>query len=170
MRVGWDGTGEGQDGGASGSGRVWVGKAISASWVCVVVQKILRGGGCWGVRQEAVHPICFGTYNIRNSQNGGIESTLRGMFQANVDLVVRQNTKVTQGINGQELSGYRVVASETTSAHSGGIFMLFRAAEDFSVEAPCLYGANIVSFQLASGGHWWYIVGCYLAPDDTSTI
>ena len=30
--------------------------------------------------------------------------------------------------------------------------------------------SNVVSFQLESGDRWWYIVGCYLAPDDASTI
>ena len=28
----------------------------------------------------------------------------------------------------------------------------------------------MTSFQLASGGRWWFIVRCYLAPNDASTI
>ena len=32
------------------------------------------------------------------------------------------------------------------------------------------YGPNGIGFQLATGARQWYIVGCYLAPDDTSTI
>ena len=31
-------------------------------------------------------PIRFGTYNIRNGRNGGLESELWGMAQANMDL------------------------------------------------------------------------------------
>ena len=31
-------------------------------------------------------PIRFGTYNIRNGRRGGLESALRGMSQANMDL------------------------------------------------------------------------------------
>ena len=27
-----------------------------------------------------------------------------------------------------------------------------------------------MSFELAMGARRWYIIGCYLAPDDTSTI
>ena len=27
-----------------------------------------------------------------------------------------------------------------------------------------------MSFELATGERQWYIIGCYLAPDDTSTI
>ena len=32
------------------------------------------------------------------------------------------------------------------------------------------YGLNVIVFQLVTGARRWYIVGCYLAPDDTLTI
>ena len=32
------------------------------------------------------------------------------------------------------------------------------------------FGPNSVVFQLATGERRWYIVGCYLAPDNTSKI
>ena len=38
------------------------------------------------------------------------------------------------------------------------------------MEAIHIYGANTVSFQLESSGQWWDIVGCYLAPDNASTL
>ena len=38
------------------------------------------------------------------------------------------------------------------------------------MEAVRQFGPNVVGFQLATGARWWYIIGCYLAPDDTSTI
>ena len=43
--------------------------------------------------------IKFGTYNIRNGRNRGLESALRGMAQANIDLGVFQETKCTDGAN-----------------------------------------------------------------------
>ena len=107
-----------------------------------------------------IRPIRFGTYNIRNGQNGGLESALRGMSQANMDLGVFQETKVTKGIYKQESSGYRVVASEAPSTYRCGVAVFYPAAEHFSVEALRFYGANVVNFQLASGGRWWFIVGC----------
>ena len=55
-------------------------------------------GGGWGARQETVRMIRFGMYNIRNGQNGGIESALQGMLQENVDLGVFQETDVTKVI------------------------------------------------------------------------
>ena len=48
--------------------------------------------------------------------------------------------------------------------------MFHRPAPHFSVEAIQQFGPNVVGFHLATGARRWYIVGCYLASDDTSTI
>ena len=40
----------------------------------------------------------FGTYNICNGRNGGLELALRGVFQANMDLGIFQETKLTVGV------------------------------------------------------------------------
>ena len=32
------------------------------------------------------------------------------------------------------------------------------------------FGPNVIGFQLATGARRWYIVGCCLAPDNTSTM
>ena len=41
---------------------------------------------------------------------------------------------------------------------------------DFAMEAVQEFGPNVIGFQLATGARRWYIVGCYLTPDDTSTM
>ena len=38
------------------------------------------------------------------------------------------------------------------------------------MEAVHKFGPNVVGFQMATGKQQWYIVRCYLAPDNTSTI
>ena len=38
------------------------------------------------------------------------------------------------------------------------------------MEAVREYGLNAMSFEVATGARRWYIIGCYLAPNDTSTI
>ena len=38
------------------------------------------------------------------------------------------------------------------------------------MEAVQKFEPNIVGFQLETGERWWYIVGCYLASDNTSMI
>ena len=45
-----------------------------------------------------------------------------------------------------------------------------RTAPHFAVEAVQKFGPNVVGFQLATGVQRCYIVGCYLAPDNTLTI
>ena len=60
-------------------------------------------------------PIRFGTYNIRNGSNGGLESTLRGMSQANMNLGIFQKTKCADGIYTRESARYHVVATDAPS-------------------------------------------------------
>ena len=38
------------------------------------------------------------------------------------------------------------------------------------VEAVEKFGPNVIGFQLATGARRWYIVGVYLAPEDTTTM
>ena len=115
-------------------------------------------------------PIRFGTYTIRNGHNGGLGSALRGVSQANMDLGIFQETKLTDGIYTRRLAGYSVVATDAPSQHRGGVAIFHRPAPHFAVEAVQQFGLNVIGFQLATGVRRWYIVGCYLAPDDTSTI
>ena len=62
-------------------------------------------------------PNKFGTYNIRNGRNGGLEAALRGRDQANMDLGVMQETKITDSVYTRVSAGYRVVATDAPSRH-----------------------------------------------------
>ena len=95
---------------------------------------------------------------------------LRGMSQANIDLGVFQETKCTDGIYTRESAGYRVVATDAPSRHRGRVALFYRPSPLFAVEAVRDYGPNVLSFEVATGGRRWYIIGCYLAPDDARTI
>ena len=99
-----------------------------------------KGDRWWGARmrtrgstKEEV-PIKFGTYNIRNRRNGGLESALRGMAQDNIDLGVFQETKCTEGIYTRESAGYHVVATDAPSRHRGGVGLFYRPSSLFAVE------------------------------------
>ena len=99
-----------------------------------------------------------------------MESALQGMAQANIDLGVFQEMKCTDGIYTRESAGYRVVATDTPSRHRGGVALFYRPSPLFAVEAVREYGPNVLSFEVATGGQQWYIIGCYLTPDDARTI
>ena len=60
-------------------------------------------------------PIRFGTYNIRNGRKGGLEMALREMSQANMDLGILQETKLTDGIYTRGSAGYSVIATDAPS-------------------------------------------------------
>ena len=66
-------------------------------------------------------PIRFGNYNIRIGRKGGLEMALRGMSQANMDLGILQETKLTDGIYTRGSAGYSVIATDAPSRHRGGI-------------------------------------------------
>ena len=83
-------------------------------------------------------PIRFGTYNIRNGGNwcnGGLESALLGMSQANMDLGIFQETKVTDGVYTRGSDGYIVVVTYAPSRHRSGVAVFHWPAPHFAVEA-----------------------------------
>ena len=92
------------------------------------------------------------------------------MAQANMDLGIFQETKCTEVIYTCESDGYSVVAMESQSRHRGGVAVFYLPSPIFTVGAVRQFGPNVVSFQLATGARRWYVSGCYLALDDTSTI
>ena len=75
---------------------------------------------------EGADSIRFGTYNIRNRQNGGLDAALRGMSQANMDLGILQETKLTDGIYTYGATGYSVIATDALSRHRGGVALFYR--------------------------------------------
>ena len=115
----------------------------------------LKSTGC-STKEEV--PIRFGTYNIRNRRNGGLESALQGMFQANMNLGIFQETKCTDVIYTRESAGYRVVATDAPSQNRGGVALFYRPSPLFAVEAVREYGSNVMSFEVATGARRWYII------------
>ena len=95
---------------------------------------------------------------------------MRGMSQANMDLDIYQEIKVTDGIFTRGSAGYSVLATDVPSRHRGGVAVFHRTAPHFAVEDVQQFGPTVVGFQLATRAWRWYIVGCYLAPNDTSAI
>ena len=56
--------------------------------LCVSTPGLWGGGGGWADQKYDI--VRFGTYNIRNGCNGGLESEFRGMAQANDELFLLQ--------------------------------------------------------------------------------
>ena len=92
------------------------------------------------------------------------------MSQANLDLVVLQDTNFIYGVYTHELASYSVVYMGAPIRHCSGVAVFRRVLPRFSVMALQQFGTNVVRFQLMTRERQWYIVGCYLSPDDTLTI
>ena len=119
-----------------------------------------------GIRRGTEKMIRFGTFNIGNGKNGGLELELCGMAQVRVDCGVLQETKLTKGVYTRESSGFQVMATEEPSAHCGGVEIFHCEAEHFDIEYLLLHGTNVILFQLVTGWRRWHVVGCYIAPRD----
>ena len=87
-----------------------------------------------------------------------------------MDLGILQETKLINGLYTRGSAGYSVIATDAPSRHRGGVAIFYRPAPHFAVKAVRKFGPNVIGFQLATGARRWYIVGCYLTPDNTSTI
>ena len=87
-----------------------------------------------------------------------------------MDLGILQETKLTNGVYTRGSAGYSVIATDAPSRHRGGIAIFYRSVPHFVVEAVEKFGPNIIGFQIATGARRWYIVGVYLAPDNTTTM
>ena len=87
-----------------------------------------------------------------------------------MELGIFQEMKCTDGIYTRESAGYHVVATDAPSRHRGGVALFYRPSPLFEVEAVWEYRPNVLSSKVATGAQRWYIIGCYLAPDDADTI
>ena len=115
-------------------------------------------------------PIRFGTYNIRNGRKGGLELALRGMSQANMDLGILQETKITNGVYTRGLASYKVIATDAPSRQRGSVTLFYRLTPRFVVEAVERCGPNVMVWQVVTGAKQWYIVGAYIALEDEGTM
>jgi hypothetical protein len=114
--------------------------------------------------------IAVATYNIRNGRNGGLESALRAMEAMEVDIGVFLESKVTGRIYTRCSSRYSIVASNAPSAHQGGIALFWRPNKSYEVEDWQIRGPNVLSFTIVMVSQHFFAVGCYIPPNDLSTL
>jgi hypothetical protein len=87
-----------------------------------------------------------------------------------VNFGVLLEMKLTEGVYTHWSSGYHVRATHEPSAWQGGISLFWRASDLYEVEEVELHGPNMLSFQLMSDAMRYCIVGCYIPPNDLTTL
>jgi hypothetical protein len=86
------------------------------------------------------------------------------------DLEILMETKVTDGIRTQNLSGYSVVALNAPSAHQGGIALFWRPNKSYVVKDWRIGGPNMLTLVLVTGSYQFFAVGCYIPPNNLSML
>ena len=99
-----------------------------------------------------------------------MESALRGMSQANMDLGILQETKIINGVYTRGSASYKVIATDAPSRHRGGVALFYRLTPRFVVEVVERCGPNLMVWQVVTEEKRWYIVGAYIAPADKGTM
>ena len=80
--------------------------------------------------------------------------------QGNIDLGVLQETKVTDGVHTHASADYRVLTTDAPTRHIREVVVFYQDdAYHFQVKAMQHHRPNVMSFQVASGGRCWFIVG-----------
>ena len=87
-----------------------------------------------------------------------------------MNLSIFQETKLTNGVYTWGSARYIVVAMDALSMHHVRVAVFYWPSPCFTVEAVQQFRPNVLGFQLDMGNCQWYIVGCYLVPNNTSTI
>jgi hypothetical protein len=119
---------------------------------------------------DDIASIRIGTYNIRNGRAGNLEGALRAMNKMNIDIVLLTETKLTNEQHTKKALGYEMVATKARSKAQGGVALIYRESEYWTVESVKLFGSGVISFQLATGQKRYSCVGGYIPPKDESTI
>ena len=113
--------------------------------------------------------IWITSLNIHSGCVGGLEVTLRALWQGNARVGIIQETNITDGINTHYVAGYSVLEKEAESCHHGGIVVLWREEVGWQVEGMSNFGPNLVRFLLTLGERRWYFGGDYVLPNDVPT-
>ena len=77
---------------------------------------------------------------------------MRGVSQANMDMGIFRETKLTNGIYTHGSAGCSVVAMDASSRNGGRVAVFYLSSPHFSVEAVQKFGINIVGFHIETGG------------------
>ena len=113
--------------------------------------------------------INIATWNIRCGLSEALHSTGRALESLNVDFAFIQETKITDGIYPSRTEGgYNVISTNGFSSSKGGVALMWRRREYFEVKNQKEWNNNVMTAQIRAGQFKYYIVGCYLPPDDSA--
>ena len=92
--------------------------------------------------------IKFGVYNICNGRNGCLKLELIGTSQANMDLGIFQEKKLTNNVYTCGWDGFSVVTTDAPNPYYGRVAVFCRTSLHYAVENVQQFGTNVFGFSL----------------------
>jgi hypothetical protein len=114
--------------------------------------------------------IRMATFNVRNGRQGNLESALRTLKMMNIDSGILEETKIANAFYTRKAFGYEAIATKAISMFQGGIALVYRPSEFWTIEAVRVYSPNVISYQLVTGNRRFACVGAYIPPADTTPL
>ncbi len=87
-----------------------------------------------------------------------------------VDFGILMETKIMGGIYTQFSSDYSVFASNAISIQQGGFALFWRSNKLYEIKETRVRGPNVITFVVVLGGNRYYAVGCYIPPNNLTTL
>ena len=111
------------------------------------------------------------TLNITDGRKSRLNAAIRCMEQANVDVGLLTETKLSNDMYTKSAMGYTVSATKAVGM-SGGVALVHRQGKGWGLESIRSFGPNVIRATLVSGQRRWYIIGGYISPNeqDGSTL
>ena len=123
--------------------------------------------------EPACGTVTIATYNVRDGRGKGddgeefigVVSAARALKMVGVDVAVLQETKIVDpAFVTRSFEGYSILAAAADSERRGGVALLVKETNAFTIENERARGTNVISFELVTGEERWFVVGCYLPP------
>ena len=96
--------------------------------------------------------IALACYNIRDGRNTGLLSAARALDHANVDVAFLQEVKMMNPkFASRSGYGYTIVTTGAGTARCGGVSLLSRKSDLFSIEEAKPWGPNVISWEMQVG-------------------
>ena len=68
-------------------------------------------------------------------------------------------------------AGHEILTAGAGIANCGGIALLVKENDAFTIKNEKVVGPNVISFEMLTGPHTrWFVVGCYLPPSDKEGV
>ncbi len=87
-----------------------------------------------------------------------------------VDFGILVETKLTGGFYTCFSSGYNVFASNAVSVRQGGVALFWKPNKIYEIKEWRVRGPNIITFVVVTGVERYYAVGCYIPPNNLTTL